>query len=139
MLRSVSEGNVNCGRCDRASWAFARSVSSATVAMTAALLFWVLGLGSFCLGYFPIGERELSDVITRVFGHYCDCRGVVISCIVNVGARMGVSCCWGNIVLVGSGKIVVVIGKAGIQILDKCGTVGASGWWVSDFVGRCGS
>ena len=139
MLLSIGEGSVNRGRCCKASGAFASSVSSATVAMAAALLFWVLGLGSFCLGYFPIGERELSDVITRVFGHYCDCRGVVISCIVNIGLRVGGRCCRGNIVLVGIGKIVVVIGKAGIQILDKCGTVGASGWWVSDFVGRCGS
>ena len=134
MLLIVSEGNVNCGRCCRASGDFASSVSSATVAMTAFLLFRGLSLGNFCLVYFPIGKRE-SDVITRVFGHYCDCRGVVIGCIVNIGSRMGVSCCVGNFALVGIGKIVVVIGKAGIQILDKCGTVGASGWRLSVFVG----
>ena len=105
--------------------------------MSAFLLFRVLSLGNFCLVYFPIGKRELC-VITRVFGHYCDCRGVVIVRIVSIGSRMGVSCCGGSIVMVGSGKIVFVIGKAGIQVLDKCGMVGASGWWVSDFVGRCG-
>ena len=120
MLLSVGEGN--CGRCCEASGVFARGVVLTTLSMMAFLLFRVFSFGSFFLVYFPIGRRELG-VIARVFGHYCDCRGVVIGCIVNIGLRMGVSCCGGNIVLVGSGKIVVVIGKAGIQILDKCGTV----------------
>ena len=113
MLLSVGEGNVNCGRCCGASGVFASSVSSATVLMTAFLLFRVLSLGNFCLVYFPIGKRELG-VITRVFGHYCDYRGVVIGRIVSMGSRMGVSLCGGGIVMMGNSIIIFVIGEAGI-------------------------
>ena len=126
MLLSVGEGNVNCGRCCGASGGFARSVLLATVAMTAFLLYRVFSFGSFFLVYFPIGRRELG-VNARVFGHYCDYRVVVTGCIVNMDSGMGASRCWDSIVMVGDGKIIFVVGEAGIQVLDKGGTVGVSG------------
>ena len=76
--------------------------------------------------YCPIGRRELG-VIARVFSHYCDYRVVVTGCIVNMDLGIGASCCWDSIVMVGDGKIIFVVGEAGIQVLDKGGTVGVSG------------
>ena len=40
---------------------------------------------------------------------------------------MGASRCWDSIVMVGDCKIIFVVGEAGIQVLDKGGTVGVSG------------
>ena len=109
MLLSVGEGNVNCDRCCGASGVFASSVLSATVSMTAFLLFRVFSFGGFFLVYCSIGRRELG-FIARVFGHYCDYRVVVIGCIVNMDSRMGVSRCWDSIVMVGNGNIIFVVG-----------------------------
>ena len=40
---------------------------------------------------------------------------------------MGASRCWDRFVMMGDGKIIFVVGEAGIQVLDKGGTVGVSG------------
>ena len=125
-MLSVGEGNVNCGRCGGASGGFTRSGLSATVSMTAFLLFRVFNFGSFVLVCFVIGRRDLG-VITRVFGHYCDYRGVVIGRIASINSRMGVSRCGVRNVMLGNGSIIFVVGEAGIQVLDKGGTVGVSG------------
>ena len=84
-MLSVGEGNVNCGRCCGASGVFARSVLSATVSMTAFLLFRVFGFGSVVLVYFLVGRWELG-VVARVFGRYCD-YGVFASVVSLVSIR----------------------------------------------------
>ena len=73
-----------------------------------------------------MGRREL-DFIAGVFGHYCDYRVVVTGCIIDMYVGMGASRCWDGIVMVGDCKIIFVVGEAGIQVLDKGGTVGVSG------------
>ena len=124
MLLGVGEGN--CGRCCETSGVFARSVVLATLSMTAFLLFRVFGFGRCFLVYCPIVRRWLG-FIARVFGHYGDYRVVVTGCIIDMDVGMGASRCWDIIVMVGGCKIIFVVGEAGIQVLDKGGTVGGSG------------
>ena len=82
---------------------------SATVSMSAFLLFRVFGDGSVVLVYFLVGRWELG-VVASVFGRYCDYRVIVIGCIVSIDLGMGGIRCWVSMVMVGSGSIIFVVG-----------------------------
>ena len=82
---------------------------SATVSMSAFLLFQVFAFRVVVMVYSLVEKREVCAV-ARVFGCYCDYGVIVIGCIVSIDSGMGAIRCWVSMVMVGNGNIIFVVG-----------------------------